>query len=71
MSRTVLVTNLGPGPIKAEVQGRNSRGHFEQQAEYRIEENTFKSITLAETSSFQILPVPAANEPQPSSNNVV
>lgn len=65
MSRNVVISNLGPGSIKAEVQGRNARGHYEQSAEYEIKENTVKVLTLGAHTSLQIIEVEAGQTLNP------
>lgn len=57
MSRNIVIANMGPGSVKAEVQGRNSRGHFEQQAEHLIKQDTIKVLTIGAFSSVQVIAV--------------
>lgn len=71
---TIILTNLGPGDGKIEVQGRNARGHYEQKAEYELKAGSFKSLTLAEHDSFQYVPArepKASDPPQGFSENIV
>lgn len=61
--RNVVISNIGPGPIKIEIQGRNARGHFEQQAEHVLKEGQNKVLTLAEFASAQLIALPAEKDP--------
>lgn len=68
MSRNIVIANMGPGSVKAEVQGRNARGHFEQQAEHLIKQDTIKVLTVGAFASVQII---AVDEADTSKNFVV
>lgn len=68
MSRNVMIVNMGPGSVKAEVQGRNARGHYEQTAEHVIKEDTAKVLTLGAFASVQLI---AVDEASPSPSNPV